>query len=305
MNNKWAYYLLSMLVLITLAGCDTQADKERAAKDVRLTQQLLQHSRDKMVFVEGGAYTMGPSNPKWQSYPSYPPHQVKLTSFYVSKYNVDFGQYNAYAQLTDRKPLYNPTVGSDVINPKKFPVYNSSWYQANDYCQWLAKKSGLSYSLPTEAQWEYVARDRGKKNRPFPTNNGKQVLGINFPSGHMSAGQLGGIGGNGGAELPIGSIPCSPMGVCGLAGEANDWMKDWYDPQYYHHSPINNPQGPKTGKLKAVRGGPGSAMYDTNFNRYGNKPSEKTNGFRCVINSVLPPNQLGITASSNKHSGDD
>jgi len=290
MNYRWMYYLLSGLVVIALTGCDTQADKKRADQDATITKQLLEKSRNEMIFVKGGTYTMGASNPKWQSYPAYPPHKVKLTSFYFSKYNIDYGQYDTYVKITNQHRLNNIASGTNVHNSKIYPVSNATWYQANDYCKWLAKKSELPYSLPTEAQWEYVARDRGKKNWPFPTNNGKQVLGINFPSFSMHADKFGGTFIN---DFPIGSIPCTPMGVCGLAGETNDWMKDWYDPQYYHHSPINNPQGPKAGKLKAVRGGPGPAMYDSNFNRYGNKPTENFNGFRCVINAATLPAQTG------------
>ena len=262
-------------------------------------QKLIQKNRVNMVYIPAGTYTMGPSNPDWRAGNTYPPHKATLTGFYFSKYNVSYGYYDTYT-----KTVGKPLIGDPFLRKQHFfsmskdhPVDGITWYQANDYCQWLRKKTGLPYDLPTEAQWEYVARDLGKKNWPFATNNGKQELCKNFPCEKQFDYQKGGMPGAI-AALPVGSIPCTPMGICGLNGEINIWVKDWYQWDYYKHSPVDNPQGPKTGTKKVVRGGGagGSPEYNHNFGRAGIEPNKEWAGFRCVINTDTPPDKLGAYA---------
>jgi len=215
----------------------------------------------------------------------------------MSKDNVSYGEYDTYTQATNQA-----TIDANLIKyhyfsrGNKYPVPDVSWYQAHDYCAWLAKNTGLSYSLPTEAQWEYVARNRGNVNWPYPTNNGQLELGKNFPSFEQLTNQYPQQQQGDFAPMPIGSIPCTPMGICGLAGQVGNWVNDWYQPKY-DLTPVTDPQGPATGTQKVVRGGGGgTAQYENSFERAGQDPS-LGNGFRCVINSSEPSNQLGAFAT--------
>jgi len=266
----------------------------------KMTQQLITQARQDMVFVKGGSFIMGPKpGSKWMQYgANSPQHKVTLDSFYISKYNVDYGKYDIYSKLTNQKLIDPDGIQFHSFYRKaNMPIGVLTWYQAHNYCHWLAKKTGLAYDLPTEAQWEYAARAGGKPNWPFATNNGQLELGKNFPSEYMIKHQKG----NSGHDLlpmPIGSLPRNPLGIYGMDGEINQWVQDWYDVNYYAHSPEHNPQGPKTGTKKVVRGGgpgPGSSLENNAYGRYGQPPHEINAGFRCVINSSLPPNQLGIT----------
>jgi formylglycine-generating enzyme required for sulfatase activity len=89
--------------------------------------------------------------------------------------------------------------------------------------------------------------------------------------------------------MAVGSLPAgaSPYGVLDMAGNAAEWISDWYDPGYYQHSPEENPQGPTDGELKVIRGGswknPGVGLRATN--RGGNYPEVFSTGigFRCVV----------------------
>ena len=94
--------------------------------------------------------------------------------------------------------------------------------------------------------------------------------------------------------MPVGSIPCTPQGICGLKGQVNQWVKDWYAPHYYSHSPVNNSQGPKTGMQKILRSGgaQGSPEFNNNLGRANVSPGFKNGSFRCVINSTLSKKQL-------------
>lgn len=98
--------------------------------------------------------------------------------------------------------------------------------------------------------------------------------------------------------MPNGSYPPNPLGIYDMDGQVNQWVKDWYDPNYYYHSPVNNPQGPKTGTKKVARGGGALGEPTTAFDygRAGFRPTQKAAGFRCVINSSIPPNKLGAYA---------
>ncbi len=287
------------IILIVILGIGYGVYSYSTVKSNRLkVQKLAQKSRANMVYIPAGTYTMGPSNPDWRAGNTYPPHKVTLTGFYISKYNVSYGDYDIYTKSTG-KP-YVDALGKSLNvfdRAANYPADVLTWYQVNDYCQWLKKKTGLPYDLPTEAQWEYVARNLGKKNWPFATNNGKQELCKNFPCEKQFGNQKGNIGETL-SPLPVGSIPCTPMGICGLSGEINIWVKDWYQWDYYKNSPVDNPQGPKTGTKKIVRGGGagGSPEYNHNFGRAGIEPNKKWAGFRCVINTDTPPDKLGAYA---------
>jgi len=241
-----------------------------------------------MVKVPGGSYIMGPSRPDWQAGNTVPPHRVKLTGFYISRYNTSYGLYDAYTNLSGQ-PLIQKKNLDLFFRGAQYPANGITWSQANNYCQWLAKQTGLPFSLPTEAQYEYVARNLGQPNWAFATSNGKQELGKNFPDYNMFIRQKNNRFGIL-MPLPVGSIPCTPMGICGLNGEVNEWVKDWYDPHYYAHSPVDNPQGPSTGIKRVIRSGgaQGDPGYANSFGRDGLRPKVANGGFRCVINSTKP-----------------
>jgi len=258
---------------------------------------LLKESRANMVYVPGGTFTMGKIKYEGQTYSFYP-HPVTLSSFYMSKDNVSYGEYDAYTKATGQ-----PTIDADLLKYHYFargPNYlvGVNWYQANDYCAWLAKNTGLAYALPTEAQWEYAARDGGKSNWMFPTNNGKAEPGVNFPSFKQVINQNPDQQQGTPEPLPIGSIPCTPMDICGLAGAANQWVSDW-EAAKFSDQPVTDPQGPATGTQKVLRGGgPGyNDGFNNNFNRSGEDPNADAAGFHCVINSSEPSNKLSAFAT--------
>ena len=177
----------------------------------------------------------------------------------MSKYNVSYGDYDTYTKATGQhniqKKYWNPHTGAWIFfRDANHPVNWITWYQADNYCKWLREKTGINYDLPTEAQWEYAARNLGKQGWNFATDNGKMELGKNFPNTKIYATQKGNEDGDH-LAMPIGSLPRNPLGLCGMSGQVGQWMKDWYSPGYYSMSPLNDPQGPKAGTKKAIRGG--------------------------------------------------
>ena len=119
-------------------------------------------------------------NLEWFS-PEKPPHRVRITRpFYLGTYEVSRGQFAKFVQATqhrtDAEKDGKGGWGWDA-KEKKFsqdakytwsdwglhqddasPVVNVSWNDATAFCEWLSKKAGKQYRLPTEAEWEYACR---------------------------------------------------------------------------------------------------------------------------------------------------
>ncbi|MBT4843217.1 MAG: SUMF1/EgtB/PvdO family nonheme iron enzyme [Anaerolineae bacterium] len=157
-------------------------------------------------------------------------------------------------------------------------MINVSWYDARTYCEWANTNDDLGtfgVRLPTEAEWEKAAL--GDSGHTFPWGDAGVCDKANYY-------------GCGASTTPVGSYEegRSLYGLYDLAGNALEWVADWYVSDYYEISPWSNPLGPDIGKYKALRGG-SWIWIDLEFdirsaNRGGYDP-ESTSfgiGFRCA-----------------------
>ncbi|WP_162180154.1 formylglycine-generating enzyme family protein, partial [Piscirickettsia salmonis] len=173
-----------------------------------------------------------------------------------------------------RRVLLGDFASLDVQNTYR----GSDAYEAASFCTWLAKKTGLPFKLPTEAQWMYVATDKG--TMIYPTDNGKLEPCKNIRCVDLKGPQV------------VGQYPPNPMGVDFMM-TFHQWTQDWYGDGYYWVSPKDNPQGPSTGTQKTLVGG-----YYVFYRMGGNLPGDENGysgeAFRCVINTLEPiyPNKL-------------
>ncbi|MGQ7247316.1 formylglycine-generating enzyme family protein [Halomonas sp. V046] len=250
------------VVALALTACDdsesSQAPDVNEPANQQAVEALIQKTMDNMVFVEGGSFEMGdfgPIDPKAEGLPyttdtdNKPLHTVNLDSYSIAAYQVSYADYDVYSEATGQERINTAGIEKDYRAPN-VPA-GVDWYQARDYCQWLADQSGLPFSLPTEAQWEYAARSRGQFF-PFATDNGLIERGRNYPTREeikesTPAGDLF-------SPSTIGVYPPNPAGVYQMGLNGFEWVSDWYAEDYYSSSPERNPTGPESGEMKVKRG---------------------------------------------------
>lgn len=222
-----------------------------------------------------------------------PVHKVRITRpFYLGRYEVTVGQFKRFLAASGYTPEaevdgtggygYNPAYDPaksewgdafDGRNPKyswrnpgfpqgdDHPVLNVTWNDAVAMSQWLSQQEGKKYRLPTEAEWEYACR-AGTRTRYHGGNDPQSLLQSantfdadaqkNWPQWQEYA-----LAGHDGFEFtaPVGSFAPNALGLYDMHGNAWEWVADWYDDDYYAKSPVDDPQGPVSGRVRVRRGG--------------------------------------------------
>ncbi|MDF7628803.1 SUMF1/EgtB/PvdO family nonheme iron enzyme [Erwiniaceae bacterium L1_55_4] len=285
-------YKMIFLTLL-LCACDGTNDK----KTTQIQHDLVERSLANMVKVKGGTFKMGDFGPLIDE--KFPIsigdddkvlHKVTLDDFSISKYKVTWKDYDVYLHAKNLSRPDVPPGNEDDKEKLQAPDMPAAlnWQQAQDYCHWLGEVSGKKIALPTEAQWEYAARDGGKYV-VYATDNGKYEEGRNVPSTEQREEMTWDM-----FNYPVGKYPPTPLGLYDMAGNGVDWMQDWYAKDYYSHSAKKNPTGPESGTEKVLRGyesGGGAeanatvfrkSNYPTRGNRSWNLPFYNA---RCVMNN--------------------
>ncbi|MHB7569780.1 formylglycine-generating enzyme family protein, partial [Citrobacter braakii] len=263
MKIKYPLLLLSLAVSV-VAGCDqnpTSVKPRHSTEDQARLQEFVTQIKSELVFVEGGEYLMGDFGEEYGverlqydgRKDSKPLHRVELSSYSLSKFKASNQQYQFYlawnglsGRKVDKRLLKRWREKGRIPDA---PAH-VDWHEAERYCAWLGEVTGLPFSLPTEAQWEYAARNRGKFV-VAPTDDGTIRIegqkGINVATAtdreiyaRKSESSL-----DIDSPLPRDFRPPNPLGIYDMAGNGWEWMKDWYDPEYYSQSPVKDPQGPE------------------------------------------------------------
>ncbi|MBN1230934.1 MAG: SUMF1/EgtB/PvdO family nonheme iron enzyme [Anaerolineales bacterium] len=203
-----------------------------------------------MVYVPSGEFLMGadftgkPQKSETERGRFVVMNEDPLRTVYLDGYWIDKTEVtqSMYDECVADGSCRAPSCGNFGEN---YPVVCVSRDDAINYCNWAGRQ------LPTEAQWEKAAR--GTDGRIYPWGNMAPSCNyavINDGTGHGFCDQ-------GGKVWPVGSIPAgaSPFGVLDMAGNALEWVSDWYSEDYYETAPATNPTGPETGKSGVVRGG--------------------------------------------------
>ena len=222
-----------------------------------------------MAFVQvaAGAFNMGSENiERDRESDEGPVRRVQITkSFYLSKYEVTQDQYMAVMGN-------NPSNFSGM----NLPVEQVSWNDAVAFCQKLSGKTGRSYRLPTEAEWEYACR-AGAETR-FYWGDDTSYSQIGDYAWYTSN--------SGGRTHAVGQKMPNKWGLHDMLGNVWEWCADRYAGSY-QNMPMVDPEGPSSGMSRVLRGGCcyyGARQCRSAF-RHRDSPGNRRNhgGFRVAL----------------------
>jgi formylglycine-generating enzyme required for sulfatase activity len=180
-----------------------------------------------MVVVPAGEILMGsPPDEAERSNVEGPQHKVTISkALAVGKYEVTFAEWDACA--ADGGCTHKPR--DSGWGRDKRPVINVSWDDVTqEYLPWLSKKTGQTYRLLTEAEWEYAAR--AGTVTPFSTGATIATEQANFDGTNTYGGSAKGAYRQ--RTLEVGSFPANAFGLHDMHGNVWEWVQDCFSENY-------------------------------------------------------------------------
>ncbi|NBO64279.1 MAG: formylglycine-generating enzyme family protein [Acidobacteria bacterium] len=188
-----------------------------------------------MVQIPGGTFTMGsPAKEAGRKEDEGPQHQVRIAPFWMGKHEVTWDEYDRYAfgpKPPPKQPIDGPVVVTSPTPPYadeshgygkgRQPAIAITWHAAVGYCRWLSEKTGKTYRLPTEAEWEYAARAGTSTPWSFgadPTQSGE------FAWSTLNSDAK---------PHPVGKKRPNPWGLHDIHGNVAEWCIDQYSTTRY------------------------------------------------------------------------
>jgi len=229
--------------------------------------------------IPTGEFLMGDADGAPDEKPLTPTRVEK--PFYLSRYEITNAQYrlfdpshdSAYISMSNKDQQKR----GHAINGDKQPVARISWEQAMDYCAWLSERTGLKFTLPTEAQWEWACRAGsatsffyGDQNADFSKYaNLSDAKMEKFARGDSPKWHLKDMRFNDGAMVTcnVGTYQSNAWGLYDMHGNVGEWTRSAYGP-YSSESASALLEGSTEGR-RVVRGG---SWYD--------RPKRARSGFR-------------------------
>lgn len=201
----------------------------------RTAQQALAELDGQMVRVEGGCFIMGCSSEQGSDCRDQekPSHRVSVGTVYLSKYEVTQALWQAVMGSS-------PSIYADC---PQCPVERVGWNEAQAFIVKLNARTGRTYRLPTEAEWEYAARG-GNKGRGTKYAGSEDLDSVAWYDEII-----------GGKAHPVGQKAANELGLYDMSGNVQEWCSDWYWEDYYWSSPSADPPGPSSGQYHVARGG--------------------------------------------------
>jgi len=296
----------------------------------------------RLVVINAGTFTMGSSaaeirrvRNEWNVEEALvqvesPAHSVRLSKpFLIGKYPVTVGQFKAFVGDTGYRTVaeaqgwgwaydkakkhWSKKSGASWKSPGNetwddMPVTMICHADAEAFCDWLSKKEGRRYYLPTEAQWEYAARG-GKENRRFPWGDeypDATKLNLADRRSPVPWADLT-VDDNYSGPSPVGCYDPNGFGLYDAVGNVWQMCSDYYDPKAYEGKASQvsvDPAGPGKTTRKVVRGGNWAfgAGIARNAYRFGIEPDQSIDvkGFRVA--AVAVPGETSLDEAAGEAS---
>lgn len=288
-----------------------KAHQESWAKFLGVPVEMTNSIGMTFVLIPPGEFTMGTTPEQGETIKKYlstrndgwarvgmdrlsgemPAHRVQITRpYYLGKYEVTQAEYQRVMGVLPGSTLAN--TGKDAA---RLPVSKVSWDDAvRCYTQMssLMQESGSRrrYRLPTEAEWEYACRAGAATIFCFGDDASKlsQHAWLRPWSNTL--------------PHPVGEKLPNGFGLHDMLGNVLEWCSDWFDASYYHHSPIQNPEGPMHGIDRVSRSSCWGNFYWDEIRcatrcPYTPKYQETSLGFRLVREIDTRVNQSNVEAA--------
>lgn len=263
-----------------------------------------------LIPIPAGTFEMG-SSIRTQERPI---HSVQIAHrFLMSRFEVTVGEFRTFVEATDYKTeaersgqggKHLPAPYGELVQSPEYvwdapgfeqsedhPVVQVSWNDARAFCEWLSRKEGRNYRLPTEAEWEYACRGTsstqwffGAQSENYPSYANVRDVSLAKRYNLISALQP---KSDGHAQTAaVGSYLPNGFGLYDTHGNVREWCSDHYSASYYAKSPPADPAGPDKGNSRVHRGG--SYLESLDFTRSSHRgydsPSEARSdlGFRVI-----------------------
>jgi formylglycine-generating enzyme required for sulfatase activity len=267
------------------------------------SKEFLNSLAMQFVLIKPGTFKMGSPDDEPERYKDEVLHEVTLTSgFYMQTTQATVGQWRQFAKEFGYKSEAETSGGAYTWTGSEWklqkgiywdnpgfaqtdshPVTCVSWNDAQKLIEWLSKKEGKTYRLPTEAQWEYACR--AGTTTPFAFGNCLSTDDANYNGNWPLEGCPKGEWRQ--RTVPVGSLKANAWGLYDMYGNVWEWCEDWYED--YPTGSVVDPTGPSTGAARVLRGGGwnGSAGDCRSALRDGDAPAERdaNGGFRLVLPS--------------------
>lgn len=221
---------------------EAEERKRREEEEARRKREEAERTSDKvyrvggvefkMVYVEGGTFTMGATAEQGDDAfdGGKPAHKVTLSGYHIGEVPVT-------------QALWKAVMGGNPSSSKgdNNPVENVSWIDCQEFVEKLNRLTGERFRLPTEAEWEYAARG-GNRSRGYKyagSNNIDEVAWYDGNSGYNI--------------YPVGQKKANELSLYDMSGNVWEWCNDWNG--NYDDAPQTNPTGPATDSFRVYRGG--------------------------------------------------
>jgi formylglycine-generating enzyme required for sulfatase activity len=197
----------------------------------------------KLVWIPPGEFMMGSKLPPGEVTRRYNGSPVRYQNEHPQrKVTLTRGFWMGESEVTQAQ--YRAVMGSNSSHSKgdDLPVEMVSWHDAMEFCRKLSQKEGKTYTLPTEAQWEYAARAGTDTAYCFgddPSQLGEYAW-------HR--------GNTGSRTHPVKMKKPNDFGLYDVHGNVWEWCLDWYQDSYNGLEHVD-PLGPRSGQARVARGG--------------------------------------------------